>query len=442
MIKQNLPYFVPTFLSLSFFCISAFSQTNWPSWRGPEGNSVSYDKSLPTSWSEKENIAWKVPISGDGASSPCIWENSIFLTSQDGEKLIGLKFDLKTGTNSWSKELGSGETIRDPLKGKPGDQRRRQKFHKLHNLASPSPVTNGKKVVFLFGNGDLACTDFNGNTIWKKNLQKEQGTFTIWWGYSNSPFIHENIVICTVMQDSLGDLEGEKAQSFLIAYDLDSGKEVWKTLRKTVATAESCDSYTTPIYHKAANQNQIIVMGGNQLDAYDPKTGKQLWKKEGLNGGRTITGPTIHENTVFATRGMRGPLVALKLDNSSGLPSSENYSWEFSKNTPDSCCPVALNGLVFTISDNGFAQCLDSTNGTIYWNERLGGDYKSSPIACNGKVYFTNLEGVSTIVEANKTFKIVNKNSIGEGVIASPAISFNHLFLRTRKSLVCIGVPF
>ena len=215
MIKQNLPYFVPTFLSLSFFCISAFSQTNWPSWRGPEGNSVSYDKSLPTSWSEKENITWKVPISGDGASSPCIWENSIFLTSQDGEKLIGLKFDLKTGTNSWSKELGSGETIRDPLKGKPGDQRRRQKFHKLHNLASPSPVTNGKKVIFLFGNGDLACTDFNGNTIWKKNLQKEQGTFTIWWGYSNSPFIHENIVICTVMQDSLGDLEGERRKASL-----------------------------------------------------------------------------------------------------------------------------------------------------------------------------------------------------------------------------------
>ena len=421
---------------------TVFSDTNWPSWRGPNGNSVSSSKLLPTKWSDKENIAWNVPVVGDGASSPCIWGDSVFLTAQDGEKLMALKFDFKTGKNLWSKELSTGEAIRDPLRGKPGDQRRRQKFHKLHNLASPSPVTDGKAVVFLFGNGDLACANFEGTILWKKNLQKDQGVFTIWWGYANSPLIHDNLVICTVMQDSLDDLEGEKAQSFLIAYELNTGKEVWKTPRKTIAKAESCDSYTTPIYHKAANQTQIIIMGGNQLDAYDPNTGKQLWKKEGLNGGRTITGPTIEQNTVFATQGMRGPLVAIKLDKSSGLPTNEKAAWEYTKNTPDSCCPVGTNGLIFIISDNGFAQCLDANNGTSYWNERIGGDYKSSPIACNGKIYFTNLEGVCTIVEATKTFTVVAKNILGEGVIASPAVSRDHLLIRTRKSLICIGNPF
>lgn len=419
-----------------------FSDTNWPSWRGPNGNSVSSSKSLPTKWSDKENIAWKTPIVGDGASSPCIWGDSVFLTAQDGEKLLALKFDFKTGKNLWSKELSTGETIRDPLRGKPGDQRRRQKFHKLHNLASPSPVTNGKNVIFLFGNGDLACSNFDGVVLWKKNLQKDQGVFTIWWGYANSPIIHENLVICTVMQDSLEDLEGEKAQSFLIAYDIVSGKEVWKTPRKTIAKAESCDSYTTPIYHKAENQVQIIIMGGNQLDAYNPNNGKQLWKKEGLNGGRTITGPTILQNQVFTTQGMRGPLVAINLDKSSGLPTSNKTTWEYTKNTPDSCCPVGTDGLIFIVSDNGFAQCLDANNGSCYWNERLGGDFKSSPLACNGKIYFTNLEGVCTIVEASKTFTLVAKNSLGEGVIASPAVSNDHLFIRTRKSLICIGNSF
>lgn len=419
-----------------------FSDTNWPSWRGPNGNSVAVSNSLPTKWSDKENVAWKIPIVGDGASSPCVWDDSVFLTAQDGEKLLALKFDLKTGKNLWSKELSTGETIRDPLRGKPGDQRRRQKFHKLHNLASPSPVTDGKTVVFLFGNGDLACSNFEGTILWKKNLQRDQGVFTIWWGYANSPLIHSNLVICTVMQDSLEDLEGEKAQSFLIAYDLSSGKEVWKTQRKTIAKAESCDSYTTPIYHKTANQTQIIIMGGNQLDAYDPNTGKQLWKKEGLNGGRTITGPTIEQNKVFATQGMRGPLVAFDIDKSSGIPTSEKPVWEYSKNTSDSCCPVGTNGLIFIVSDNGFAQCLDATNGTSYWNERLGGDFKSSPIACNGKIYFINLDGICTIVEATKTFTVVEKNSVGEGVIASPAVSQDHLLIRTRKSLMCIGNPF
>jgi outer membrane protein assembly factor BamB len=442
MFKANLSKVFILLLVAVVTSGTVLSDTNWPSWRGPNGNSVSSSKLLPTTWSDKANVAWKTPIAGDGASSPCIWGDSVFITAQDNEKLMALKFDLKTGKNLWSKELSTGEAIRDPLRGKPGDQRRRQKFHKLHNLASPSPVTDGKAVVFLFGNGDLACANFEGTILWKKNLQKDQGVFTIWWGYANSPLIHDNLVICTVMQDSLEDLEGEKAQSFLIAYDLATGKEVWKTPRKTIAKAESCDSYTTPIYHKAANQTQIILMGGNQLDAYDPNTGKQLWKKEGLNGGRTITGPTIEQNTVFATQGMRGPLVAINLDKSSGLPTNEKAAWEYTKNTPDSCCPVGTNGLIFIISDNGFAQCLDANNGTSYWNERIGGDYKSSPLACNGKIYFTNLEGVCTVVEATKTFTVVAKNSIGEGVIASPAVSKDHLLVRTRKSLICIGAPF
>ena len=442
MFKANLSKVFILLLVAVVTSGTVLSDTNWPSWRGPNGNSVSSSKSLPTTWSDKANVAWKTPIAGDGASSPCIWGDSVFITAQDNEKLMALKFDLKTGKNLWSKELSTGEAIRDPLRGKPGDQRRRQKFHKLHNLASPSPVTDGKAVVFLFGNGDLACANFEGTILWKKNLQKDQGVFTIWWGYANSPLIHDNFVICTVMQDSLEDLEGEKAQSFLIAYDLATGKEVWKTPRKTIAKAESCDSYTTPIYHKAANQTQIILMGGNQLDAYDPNTGKQLWKKEGLNGGRTITGPTVEQNTVFATQGMRGPLVAINLDKSSGLPTNEKAAWEYTKNTPDSCCPVGTNGLIFIISDNGFAQCLDANNGTSYWNERIGGDYKSSPLACNGKIYFTNLEGVCTVVEATKTFTVVAKNSIGEGVIASPAVSKDHLLVRTRKSLICIGAPF
>ena len=414
----------------------------WNQWRGPSGNSQSNYTNLPIKWNESQNIAWKCELPGEGASTPCIWDDCVFVTSQDGDKLLAARIELKTGKLNWQKQLSSGEVQREALKGKPGDQRRRQKFHKLHNLASPSPTTNGTSVVFLYGNGELFCTDFNGNIQWQKNLQNEHGTFTIWWGYANSPFIFNDLVICTVMQDSLSDLEGTKAESYLVAYSLKDGKQVWKTQRPTQAKAESCDSYTTPLPFRFGKNLEIIIMGGNQLDAYDPQTGKQLWVRTDFPGGRTITGPGLLGNTVVATQGMRGPTFAFELDSQTGKPNTEKPIWQHTKNTPDSCCPVGNGNLIFTVSDNGFAQCLDSKTGNLNWSERLQGDFKSSPLANNGVVYFTNLNGECTAIKADPSFQILSKNNLGEGVIASPAVARNHLFFHTKKGITCVGSGF
>lgn len=427
-------------LIVSFGFVEPLEQ--WPGWRGPLGNSQTNATQLPTKWSETENIAWKCPLPGEGASTPCIWENSIFVTTQDGDKLIAARIDLLSGKLIWEKQLSSGDAIRDALKGKPGDQRRRQKFHKLHNLASPSPVTDGKNVVFLFGNGDILCTNFQGDILWRKNLQKEHGTFTIWWGYANSPLLIQDHVICTVMQDSLSDLEGTKAESFLVSYSLKDGSQKWKSLRQTEAKAESCDSYTTPIPFRSKDQLQIVIMGGNQLDAFDPFTGKQLWTRPGFPGGRTITGPGLSGNTVIATQGMRGPTFAFELDPQTGKPNSPQPIWQHTKNTPDSCSPVGAGNLIFTISDNGFAQCLDKTNGNLYWSERITGDFKASPLATEKAIYYFNLDGVSTVVAADKSFTVLSRNNLGEGVIASPAIAKNHLIIHTKKGMICIGNEF
>jgi len=146
----------------------------WNQWRGPSGNSQSNSSNLPIKWNESQNIAWKCELPGEGASTPCIWDDSVFVTSQDGDKLLAARIELKTGKINWQKQFSSGEVTRDALKGKPGDQRRRQKFHKLHNLASPSPTTNGTSLVFLTETENFSApiltAIFDGKKIFKRNM--------------------------------------------------------------------------------------------------------------------------------------------------------------------------------------------------------------------------------------------------------------------------------
>src|SRR5690606_4550928 len=206
------------------------------------------------------------------------------------------------------------------------------------------------------------------------------------------------------MQDPLDDLESEPAKSYLEAYNKRNGRVRWSTPRMTGAKAESGDSYTTPLLRSTPQGDELIVMGGNQLDAYDPATGEQLWWMEGLQGGRTINGPTMAGQYVIATRGMRGPTFAVNAQNASGKLERRHLAWQEEGSTPDSCTPVVWNDLVFTITDNGIAKCIDARNGGMKWRQRLKGDYKASPIAVEGRIYFLNQQGLCTIVSAQLGF--------------------------------------
>src|SRR5262245_19704312 len=194
-------------LVLSGFAMSALAG-NWPQWRGPNGDSVSSESNLPLKWDDKSGIAWKCPLA-EGASTPAIWANSLFITAMEGENLVALKINKPDGKIEWKHEIGSG-TMR---RGTP--KRTEHTFHNFHNMASPSPVTDGALVVFHFGNGDLAAFDFAGKKLWQRNLQNEHGAYTIWWGHANSPVLWKDLVISVCMQDSLADLQKQPATSYL-----------------------------------------------------------------------------------------------------------------------------------------------------------------------------------------------------------------------------------
>ena len=205
----------------------------------------------------------------------------------------------------------------------------------------------------------------------------------------------------------------------------------------TGAKSEQCDAYTTPIFRRTEEGMELVVMGGNTLDAYDPKNGKRIWYLPKLVGGRTVTGPVIAENRVFVTRGMRGAMLGIKLGGVDKIP-YRAVDWEVRSGTPDSCSPVVSGGLLFFVADNGVARCYDIASGAKQWQARLKGTYKASPVAVDGRIYFLNTTGLCSVIAATRRFDRLTENQLDDETIASPAISDGQIFLRGRKRLYCI----
>jgi outer membrane protein assembly factor BamB len=410
---------------------------NWPQWRGPRGNSTSSETGLPAAWNAAAAVAWKAELPEWGTSTPAIWDDAIFVTTDHDDDLLLLRLSRRSGKIEWTQKVAHAATARS------GPKREQQKFHQLHNLASPSPVTDGFLVVAHFGNGELAAYDFDGHQQWHRNLQDDFGSYTIWWGHANSPVLFGDMVISVCMQDSLSDVDrpgrnGKPATSYLVAHDLRTGEQRWRTARMTGAPAEEGDAYTTPVLVEVDGKQQLVVMGANQLDAYNPANGAQLWSLEGLVGGRTVTGPTAAEGLVFVTRGMRGALLAIR----PGQPSERAVVWKTEQGTPDTPCPVVANELLFAVSDDGIARCFEAATGQLHWTKRLKGDFKASPVAAEGRIYFLNTTGLCTVVSASLRYEKLSENQLPDSTLASPAVSGGHLFIRGRQALWCLGEKF
>lgn len=420
-------------LTISLLLVAAQADTVspteiWPQWRGPTADSVAPGKGLPTQWSQTENLRWKTPIPGWGVSTPAIWKNAVFVTTQVHDKnMVVLRFDAETGKIVWQHDVGAAMPRRQGDKGN-------LRFMAESNMATPSPVTDGKHVWFHFSNGDLLCYDFAGKKIWAVNLIERYGPYSIWWGHANSPVLVGDLLICTCSQDpKLG------GKSYVVAFDKLTGKEKWYTSRDTGASGEPGDSYTTPLLFKNNNRTELIVFGGNVLDAYEPTTGKRLWHCDAFKGNRVISGPTLIGDTVYAVQGMKGPLFAIRAGGS-GDVTDTNVRWKYaSKATPDAASPVFANGLVFMINNTDFAICVDAQNGQEVWKERLGGEFRATPLVADGKIYFFGKDGAATIVEASREFKVLSRASLDEEVIASPAVAHGSLFIRTKEHLYRIG---
>ena len=415
---------------------------NWPQWRGPAFNGSSPETGLPTQWSRTENLVWTVPLPGWAGSTPVIYGDSVFLTSPDAEKnLLLFCLNRKDGSVRWQKQVGSG----DRVNGK-------------NNMAAPSPVTDGQKVIALFGTGDLAAFDLAGQELWRRNLGREYGKFANMWIYGSSPLLFEGRLYVQVLErdNSAGyahALDNKEArESYLLCLNPATGTNLWRHLRNSDAIKESREAYSIPLPFQGPNGWEIVVVGGDYVTGHSPATGAELWRSAGLNPRstdfmrswfRVVPSPVMAENLIFACGPKNHPLFALKAGGQGDITSTHR-AWTGLDLTSDWSTPLFYQGKLFVLDgDKRVLSCVDPKTGDKEWSGSLGVPDKvwSSPTGADGKIYCLSENGTVIVLSAGAEFKVLASISLGnEGPSrSSVAVSNGQLFIRTAKSLYCVG---
>jgi len=394
---------------------------NWPQWRGPLLNGLSHEKNLPVRWSKTEGLAWTLPLPAWSGSTPIVWGDRIFLNVAEGPSVFLWSIDRTKGGVLWKRPLAGGNK-----------QIRKQ------NMSTPSPVTDGTGVWVITGTGVLKAFDFDGRERWARDIQRDYGIFGQLYGYGSSPLLYEDSLYVQVLHGSHTD-----APSYLLRINKTDGKTIWRTERRTAAEQESPDAYTTPTILRYGNTAEVVVTGADVVTGYDPATGTELWRAEGLNPTkdgifRIIASPFVQDGIIYAPSRER-PMLALKAGGR-GDVSKTHVIWRF-MNGPDVPMPVTDGTYLYVINDRGIVWCLDAKTGAaIYERQRLTpSTYTGSPVLADGKIYITNEDGVTSVVQAGPKFAILAENDFEEYVLSSPAVSDGQIFIRTDKALYAIG---
>ncbi|HEY3323836.1 MAG TPA: PQQ-binding-like beta-propeller repeat protein [Planctomycetota bacterium] len=388
---------------------------NWPGFRGPRGDGTSLETQVPTTWSAAENIAWKTTIPGAGYSSPIVWEDRIFLTTAipAAKDRILLCFDRKTGKTLWQKTV-----INAPLEPKNGE----------NSYASSTPVTDGEKVYVTFLEKNtvvVAAYDMAGEQKWIVR----PGRFDAPHGFCHSPLLWDNKVLLACCGNSLG---------FVAALDRADGKTVW-----CVESKKPVMSFCVPMVKEMAGRAQFVVPGNGAVTSYDPKDGKELWIADGPS--KEFVPSPIYlakaDAVLVAGSWPARILMAVKPDGEGNVTTTK-VLWKAKEGAPYVPSPLAIGDYVLTASwEPTSLVCLDAATGNTVWKQEGVGKHHASPFSANGLVYFTNDEGVTTVLKPGPKFEAIAKNPIGEKTYAPVAISQGQIFMRTLSTLFCVGAP-
>jgi outer membrane protein assembly factor BamB len=409
---------------------------DWPHWRGPFLNGSSDEKNLPSSWSKTENVVWVSGLPGPSGATPVISKGRIFVSStkKGSDELLALCFDSKSGKELWRKKLGASS----------------RKVPR-NNMATPSPVTDGERVYFMYGSGELAGLDFEGNILWQRNIEAEYGNISVKYGYSSSPLLYgDKLYILVHRRDkAYRSPEGSGLDSFILAVDPKTGKNIWRQPRKTDALDESLDSYSSPLLYAGPGRIEIIVIGGDYVTGNDPVTGKELWRygyaEQKSERWRNVSSVVMGEGLIFGVRPRGGNgLFALK-SGGAGTVGDDQVAWAFDGPTPDACTPLYYKGNLYVLDgkQGRVLSCLDAKTGLEKWQGKLGGNgpWYASVTAGDGKLYCINEAGEAVVLAAgDEEFKILSRTDMGDKPVhASIAIADGRLYIRTASKLTCVG---
>ena len=439
------------FSNLSLSVLVCWGQ-DWNNWRGPNFNgSSNTTQSLPTKFDAITKVKWKYDLPGPSAGTPIIVGQQVFISSIEvvdkssgSGELLALCFDRKSGKMLWKKNAGSGY--------RPGsDDGFDYQLDSRSNYASPSPVSDGQRVIFFFGNGDLVSYLMDGSEEWRRNIQKDYGDFCFQWTFSSSPTLFGGKLYLPVLQrDQQAHGRGDaSAKSYILCMNPKNGKTVWRHSRPSVAKMESLESFGTIIPHK----NQLLIAGGDVLTGHDPQSGKELWRWGTWNPNhkeqwwRLVPSPVVGKGVILVCAPKKAPIFAIKEGLQGTHEGITGLSWQTKDEpilTSDVPTPLFYENKFFILSDlRKVLSRVRPENGEVEWKLELPGKYKwrSSPTGGDGKIYIMNHNG-DVLVVSSQSGKILHLAEMGstydDNTRSSIALAGNELFIRTNKILYCI----
>lgn len=418
------------------------SAENWAHWRGPTFNGATTEKNLPATFSKTDKVKWATELPGISAATPIIWEDRVFLSSgeESTKSMHALGLDRRTGKILWNQEAGTGYGYND-----------------MSNFASPSPVTDGKVVVFLYGNGELVAYDFEGKVIWQRNLQKDYGQFAYQWTYGASPTLFQGKLFLQVLQrdqpvHGRGKTDGP-IDSYLLALEPQTGKQIWKYNRPTEAHMESHEAYSTPIPFENKGRTELLITGGDCITGHSVEDGREFWRwgtwnPTRIGHWRLVPSAVAGEGVILASAPKGSPIFAYKAGAKGGIQDDSVLAWKSQDHevSSDVATPLFYKGRFYVLNgERNRISRVEPLTGKVEWTGDLERRTKieSSPTAADDKIYFQNFRGEVFVVAAADQFKLLNVASMGdegdERLRSSIAISHGDLFIRTNHKLYCVG---
>jgi outer membrane protein assembly factor BamB len=387
--------------------------SDWPEFRGPTGQGISTEHGLPLEWSESRNVVWKTDLPGLGWSSPVVADGRVWLTvavtGPSATSLRVMAFDVATGRAIVDKEAFN--------------IRKSRLLNAKNSFASPTPIVEGNRVYVHFGNEGTAALTTAGDVVWTSNKHRVETQH----GDGGSPVLYRDLLIF--------NCDGYD-EAYVVALDKHTGKQVWQTFRR----APWSQAYSTPLVVRVADRDQLISVGAFRATAYDPLSGKEIWRVGYEDGFSNVPRPVFGHGLVYIATGFQEPsMIAVRADGAGDITRT-HIAWSTNRGAPHTPSPILVGAELYFVSDAGIASCVDARTGALRWQQRLGGNYSASPVSAEGRIYFQSEEGVTTVIAAAPVFKKLAANALDGLMLASLAVADKSIFIRTDSALYRIGI--
>jgi outer membrane protein assembly factor BamB len=428
---------------------------DWGQWRGPTFNGATSEKNLPSSFSRTNGVLWTALLPGPSGATPIISGDQVFVSSTDdaAKTCVALAFDRKTGKELWRIKVAEGM----------GQDR-------MSTFSNPSPVSDGKRVWFFYGNGELVCFDLAGKEIWRRSIQKDYGRFAFQWTFGASPLLYDGRLYVQVLQRDV-PVNGRgrtdaPIESYLLALNPETGKELWKIVRPSEARQESLESYSTPMPFTHGSHTELLITGGDCISGHDLKTGKELWRwgtwnPTRITHWRLVPSAVAGDGIALVCGPKDSPVYAVKLG-LHGTLSNGGLAWQsFVQSTEDPAkaarsldakelssdvpTPLFYQGRFYVLNGTKKKLLCVEPSGNLIWSGDLKGKgiFQASPTAGDGKIYMMNFAGEVFVVRAGgNEFNLLHTAAMAEDentLRSSIPISHGELFIRTTRNLYCVG---